>query len=141
MRLFSHRTPPTLPLPGNAAFLDHIAQAIQNAGSGRNFAGSGGYAFCLALDAVMTELGEPGALYTADYGNSIVYVYGDVAYDHDGRSRLTAQEPIDRLRVARAAIGPVCARPETLERDIRWATRMIRDAQTLAQHAPAARAA
>lgn len=139
MRLFSPRPTPTL--SGPVAFLGYIPQAIRAAGSGRNFAESGGFAFCLALDAVMRELGEAGQLHTADYGNSIVYLYQGQAYDHNGRSRLAAQEPTDAERVARAAIGPVCARPETLQRDVRWATRMIRDAQALALAHETARAA
>ncbi len=139
MRFFTPRTPTAL--TGPAAFLDHIPQAIANAGSARNFAGSGGFAFCLALDAVMREIGETGTLHTADYGNSVVYVYQGIAFDHDGRSRLIAQEATTRDRVARAAIGPVCARPETLQRDVKWATRMIRDAQDLSQRSQVARAA
>lgn len=138
MRLFG-RPALTPRLTGAVAFLAHLPNVIAEARATQFFDGLGGFAFTLALDEAFRALGRPGQFYTADYGNSVVYIADGFVLDHTGFSRLEPQELVTADRVARMAIGPVYARHETLLRDRRWAARMIAAAQARAnapEHAP-----
>jgi hypothetical protein len=132
MRLFGR---PTLTprLTGAVAFLAHLPNVVEELGATRFFSGLGGFAFTLALDDAFRAMGRPGTFYTADYGNKVVYLADGFVLDHTGISSVVPQEPVTAERVAKMAIGPDYARPETLQRDRRWAARLIATAQTRAE--------
>ena len=132
MRLFGRPSLPAPRLTGAVAFLSHLPNVMVEARAAEFFAGLGGFAFALALDDTFRALGRPGQFYTADWGNSAVYVADGFTLDHTGFSSLQAQEPITRDNLLRLALGPVYARKETLDRDTRWAARMIANAQARA---------
>lgn len=138
MRLFGRPPLPQPRLTGAVAFLAHLPNVIAESRATEFFSGLGGFAFVLALDDAFRALGRPGQFYSADWGNSAVYVADGFTLDHTGFSSLVAQEPLTRDNLLRLALGPVYARKETLDRDRRWAARMIANAQARATEPEAA---
>ncbi len=141
MRLFGRHPNPAPACSGDLAFLDHISTAIAEARATQHFAQIGGFAFALALDDALRERGMSGQFHAAEWGGSVVTVVEGHVVDHTGHSRLVAQEPVTREALSGMAVGPVYARAETLERDRRWAAKMIAAAQARATAAAERKAA
>lgn len=132
MRFF-RRTPVAPRLTGAVAFLAHLPEVMDDFEATRHFAELGGFAFTMALDDTFRALGRPGTFHAADNGSHVVYLADGMVLDHTGLSNAVIEEEVSRDRVARMAIGQAYARIETLERDRRWAARMIATAEQRAE--------